>query len=445
LPKNLILIDVLSGYGHIAPKTTWGKVVTIFYAILGIPLMLLCLSNIGDIMATSFRFLYWRVCCYFCTKPKKNRRSRSRSSMRGTSSHRGSSKSRNNSFRRSVRTSTRSADSAIPLSHMVSTSHSDTELRYHDEVSRRGGSLPTKGRPNRASEVTPPKTRHLQHNSTLPRPNIASHSKINSLDRKKLPPDVEIDMDPALLANTPILCNKYVVGKDGGFRNTTNSGPSDEVGANTSTGRRAKSMPRSQHYLEPPRHPSPDSSDRDDQESVHGGHRRKRPSGRRSRSPTVTVRSSPRMMTPLGYGHPSKYLDDPDSDEEYYDQYDDYTDTARVRTKPVPIWLCVLLVLSYILAGAYLFKAWENWEYLDAAYFCFITLTTIGFGDLVPAKGVSNATAQIALCSLYLLFGISLLAMSFNLVQDEVIANVKSVAKTLGIIKHDSEDSEGEE
>lgn len=66
-----------TGYGHIAPKTDYGKIVTILYAILGIPLMLLCLSNIGDIMAHSFRFLYWRVCCYVCTRrPEKHRRRR---------------------------------------------------------------------------------------------------------------------------------------------------------------------------------------------------------------------------------------------------------------------------------------------------------------------------------------------------------------------------------
>lgn len=57
-----------------------------------------------------------------------------------------------------------------------------------------------------------------------------------------------------------------------------------------------------------------------------------------------------------------------------------------VKIKPVPIWLCVFLVASYIVAGTFLFKSWESWEYLDAAYFCFITLTTIGFGDFVPAQ-----------------------------------------------------------
>lgn len=96
-----------------------------------------------------------------------------------------------------------------------------------------------------------------------------------------------------------------------------------------------------------------------------------------------------------------------------------------------------------------MFNSWEEWGLLNSAYFCFITLTTIGFGDLVPARGVSQsgyrATISIALCSLYLLFGISLLAMSFNLVQEEVISNVKSVAKTLGIIKNDTEESEDDD
>lgn len=36
---------------------------TIFYALLGIPLMLLCLSNIGNLLAHSFKFTYSRICC----------------------------------------------------------------------------------------------------------------------------------------------------------------------------------------------------------------------------------------------------------------------------------------------------------------------------------------------------------------------------------------------
>lgn len=64
-----------------------------------------------------------------------------------------------------------------------------------------------------------------------------------------------------------------------------------------------------------------------------------------------------------------------------------------------------------------------------------------GFGDFVPAQGVKeDAEILIGLCSLYLLFGIALLAMSFNLVQEEVIANVKSVARRLGIIKDDEDE-----
>nr|CAD7601423.1 unnamed protein product [Timema genevievae] len=131
-------------YGHIAPKTQWGKVVTIFYAILGIPLMLLCLSNIGDIMAQSFRFLYWRVCCYICTRKPKKTLSRRGRSVRSTARQSGrySGRSRTSSFKRSGRISTRSADSALGLSEcMTRSSYSDTECRYNNDGERDAGTI----------------------------------------------------------------------------------------------------------------------------------------------------------------------------------------------------------------------------------------------------------------------------------------------------------------
>lgn len=156
-------------------------------------------------------------------------------------------------------------------------------------------------------------------------------------------------------------------------------------------------------------------------------------------------------------------------EEEEEDYEEDEYDEIDPGSRPVPIWLCAFLVLSYILGGAYLFSNWEPWNFLDSAYFCFITLTTIGFGDFVPSQSQGGSKVNksmnypwwsscvfqslsprthwislcvhlqesIALCSLYLLFGIALLAMSFNLVQEQVINSVKEVAIRLGIINED--------
>ncbi|XP_017770723.1 PREDICTED: uncharacterized protein LOC108558341 isoform X2 [Nicrophorus vespilloides] len=430
-----IIVITTIGYGHIAPKTTWGKVVTIFYAILGIPLMLLCLSNIGDIMATSFRFLYWKVCCYVCTKkPKRHKRGMSQIPRRPTMRLQGNTRSRTSSFKRSLRTSTRSADSGFAFSDVGPSSHSDTELRFHEDhpVSKRGQSLPRMqpSQRSRFSDEGPPVRR--------PSPNARGNNpqRGGSLDRRRAPK--VFDIDPSALAKAPVYCNRYVMDKADLVGNhvpgiTYNERPARNASPPLQ-GRRALSMPRSQHYLEPPRDPSPSSSSiRDDDQS-------KQQRRRKNYNP------SPRIMSPMGYGHRSKYLDDPGSDDEYFYEEGSF-DTGRVRIKPVPIWLCVFLVISYIFAGMFLFTFWEGWDYLDSAYFCFITLTTIGFGDFVPANRVKKEKFKenIAYCSLYLLFGISLLAMSFNLVQEEVIANVKRVAKTLGIIKGDEDDDEDDD
>jgi hypothetical protein len=42
------------GYGNIAPKSILGKVITCLYAMFGIPLMIMCLTNTGDLLAFFF-------------------------------------------------------------------------------------------------------------------------------------------------------------------------------------------------------------------------------------------------------------------------------------------------------------------------------------------------------------------------------------------------------
>ena len=42
------------------------------------------------------------------------------------------------------------------------------------------------------------------------------------------------------------------------------------------------------------------------------------------------------------------------------------------------------MILFYIL-GASMFIIWEDWSLFNAFYFCFVTMTTIGFGDMTPS------------------------------------------------------------
>jgi hypothetical protein len=116
-----------------------------------------------------------------------------------------------------------------------------------------------------------------------------------------------------------------------------------------------------------------------------------------------------------------------------------------IGTVTVPITLCLILMISYICGGAVLFGEWEGLSFLDGCYFCFITLSTIGFGDIVPgdsALGQTNASEggiqinpQFIFCSMYIILGMAVIAMCFNLMQEKVVQSVTSLGKKLGVIK----------
>ena len=67
-----------------------------------------------------------------------------------------------------------------------------------------------------------------------------------------------------------------------------------------------------------------------------------------------------------------------------YDRKVHNRETEKIEIKTASIAFIILVLIILIPATG--FSQLENWTYADAVYFCFITLTTIGFGDFVPVQ-----------------------------------------------------------
>jgi len=116
-------------------------------------------------------------------------------------------------------------------------------------------------------------------------------------------------------------------------------------------------------------------------------------------------------------------------------------DMKVIERVTVPIPVTILLIAGYIGLGSLLFGIWEGWGALESAYFCFVTLSTIGFGDMVPGTDLKKEGAQMKLvfCSLYLFLGLAFLAMCFDLMQEGVKAIFRQIGRKIGIISAGSD------
>ncbi|XP_018321734.1 uncharacterized protein LOC108734605 [Agrilus planipennis] len=105
-------------------------------------------------------------------------------------------------------------------------------------------------------------------------------------------------------------------------------------------------------------------------------------------------------------------------------------------TPAVPVVLVILFLISYVCLGATIFTFTSGWSFLDAAYFCFIALSTIGIGDRLPQNSDYSTQLQLLACCLYLFIGLVIVAMCFSLVHDEVVTRCRQFAITMGLVRH---------
>ncbi|XP_066137426.1 potassium channel subfamily K member 18-like [Euwallacea fornicatus] len=325
------------GYGRLSPKTALGKIIAIIYAIIGVPLMLVLLSELGSVLAYGVRRGYSKLCCHKNEEPF---------TCPSVGYHKAPSSPTKNYYCKSKE------DTA---SIQLTTTHST---------------------PNHVTFQTNHINHYVNRQEVPKRVILATVRASHSRGRCRQAPVRQILADP----NCPTHCHSH----GSPLRNSSIVGISTDI------------------ELE------------EVEENDENGQGQCLPHDTPSRIPLI-------------WGPPDKNGGTPHSGEE----------ATPSNLPSVPIFLVVFLFFSYIGLGAACFANMDTWTFLDAIYFCFLALSTIGVGDKLPTIHQNEFGGQLHVfaCCLYIFLGLVILAMCFSLVQEELTIKCRQLANSLGFGK----------
>ncbi|XP_021091773.2 potassium channel subfamily K member 18 [Mesocricetus auratus] len=95
----------------------------------------------------------------------------------------------------------------------------------------------------------------------------------------------------------------------------------------------------------------------------------------------------------------------------------------QVERLDVPLPVIALVIFAYISCAAAILPFWETeLGFEDAFYFCFVTLTTIGFGDIKLSR-----PHFFLFFSIYIIVGMEIVFIAFKLMQNRILHAYKTL------------------